>query len=48
MYFNGYFARDYYTDDYWGVSGAPDQGFDFGQYKGLYLGLYTPIYQGGY
>lgn len=43
MYFNGFFARDYYTDTYYGVS---DEGavLVIGAYKGVYLGIYENIY----
>jgi hypothetical protein len=49
MYFNNFYARNYYTDTYWGLSGAvaaPDLGF--GAYRGLYLGMYANIYESLY
>ena len=46
MYFNGFYARNYYTDTYWGLSGdTPEEETIIGAYKGLYLGMYANIYE---
>jgi hypothetical protein len=45
MYFNGFFARNYYTDTYWGLSGDTPQDVIIGAYKGLYLGIYAKLYE---
>lgn len=44
MYFNSFFADDYYTADYWGVEADTGIVPVVGLYKGLYLGLYANIY----
>jgi len=43
MYFNGFFAENYYTDTYWGLSDEVET--LIGAYQGLYLGMYANIYK---
>jgi hypothetical protein len=44
MYFNNFFADDYYTSNYWGLDGDEEAEILIGGYRGLYLGLYIKLY----
>lgn len=43
MYFNAYFADDYFNANYFGVDGETE--ILIGAYQGLYLGMYAKIYE---
>lgn len=44
-YFNNYFAENYFTDTYWGLSDGEVVEVITGAYRGLYLNIYAKIYE---
>jgi len=44
MYFNGFFASNYYND-YFNLDEEAATGIVIGAYRGLYLGVYAKIYE---